>query len=172
MQNTEYRQTEYRQTDLSIDAEITPNQGLGGLSLRSSIRELDSLISGLGVWMEGSYKLVSPFEARYRFGKGEIEAAVDVRNGKIFKLTAYAGYEGKLFNEIKVGMRVRQAMQLEPRLFYSEAEEKILCAGIQGLAVDVPDIDPLPELVEEMVIYAISVYAEEIMSAQGMKGDW
>ncbi len=129
-------------TDLQLGAEIVPNQGLGGLSLGLNIGELEDLLFGLGTWKEGSFKLASPFEARYRLGRGEIEVAVDVRNGKVFKLTVYAGYQGKLFNEIIVGMTVRQAMQVEPRLFYDEAEESIFCEGVSGLSLDVPEVDP------------------------------
>lgn len=158
--------------DLHLGADILPNQGLGGLTLRSNIRDFENLLSGLGVWQEGSFKLVSPFEARYTFGNGAIEVAVDVRNGKVFKLTAYAGYQGRLFNKITVGMSVQHAMKLEPRLFYDEAEEVIFCKDVQGLVIDIPEIDPPPNLVQKMTIYAISVYAEEIMTGPGLKGEW
>lgn len=159
-------------TKLQLDAEIIPNHGLGNLKLRLSICDLVELVTGLGVYKSGSFYLASPFEARYRLGEGQVEIAVDVRNGKVFKLIAYAGYKGKLFNKITVGMQVHQAMKLEPRLFYDEAEEVILCRGVQGLTIDIPEIDPPPNLVPEMEIKAISVFAEEINTLQGMKGHW
>lgn len=158
--------------ELQLEADISPNQELGGLNLRSSIKDLEHLLVGLGVWQEGSFELISPFEARYRLMEGAIEIAVDVRNGKVFKLTACAGYKGKLFGKITVGMSVRQAMALEPSLYYDEAEELILCKGIKGLSIDVPEVDPPPDKVPGMLIHAISVYAEEIMTGPGQKGDW
>ena len=158
--------------ELQLDAEIIPNQGLGNLTLRSHVSELKQMLVGIGVYDEGSFRLVSPFEARYRLGEGQVEVAVDVRNGKIFKLIAYAGYRGKLFKMITVGMRVSEAMKLESKLYYDEAEEAILCEGVPGLTIDVPEIDPPVELVPEMHIEAISVYAEEINTLRGMSGTW
>ena len=158
--------------DLRLDAEIVPNQGLGNLTLRSHISDLEDLLVGLGVYEEGSFRLASPFEARYRLGRGEIEVAVDVRNGKIFKLIAYEGYRGKLFGKIAAGMLVGDAMRLEPKLYYDEAEEAVLCRGVSGLTIDVPEIDPPAELVPGMPIKAIAVYAEEINTLQGNSGRW
>lgn len=158
--------------ELQFDAAIVPNHGLGGLMLRSNIRDFEPLLTGIGAWKEGSLYLASPFEARYRLGKGEVEIAVDVRNGKIFKLIAGAGYKGKLFDKITVGMRVRDALEVEPRLFYDEAEEAILCRDVQGVTVDVPEIDPPLNLVPEMNIHSISVFANEILTLQGQQGTW
>ena len=150
--------------ELDIDAPIIPNQGLGGLALRTHISELEDLVMGLGSWKAGSCELVAPFEARYSFGNGEIQAAVDVRNGRIFRLTARAGYKGKLFDKIILGMSVRQALELSPELYYSETEELILSKGVAGLSLDVPEIDPLPASVPGMSIFAINVFVQEINS--------
>jgi hypothetical protein len=158
--------------ELRLDAEIVPNQSLGGLALRTKVLDVQELFSGLGITSRGSFTLVRPFEARYRFAEGEIEAAVDVRNGKVFKLTARSGYKGSVFGTITVGMSVAEAMSLEPRLYYDEAEELIFCRGVEGLSIDVPEIDSLPELVPGMTISAISVYAEEIGTSQGQNGEW
>jgi len=155
-----------------LDAPIIPDRSLGGFDLRTHIRDLSDLLFGLGSWTEGFCELVSPFEARYRLGKGEIELAVDVRNGKVFKIVAYPGYKGKLFDKIVVGMRVKAAMEYEPRLFYSEAEAAILCQDFTGLTLDVPEIDPPPELIPDMTISAISVHIPELYTPRGMSGDW
>ncbi|MBO1348467.1 MAG: hypothetical protein EBE86_014235 [Hormoscilla sp. GUM202] len=157
---------------IALDAAIIPNQSLGGLHLGSKISQFQDLVVGLGIWQAGSFELVSPFEARYRLGKGELEISVDVRNGKIFKLTACQGYQGKLFGKIAVGMGVAEAMKVEPRLHYDEAEELILCAGFPGVAIDVQEIDPQPALVPKMPIASISVYAKETQTKQGVEGNW
>src|SRR5689334_12872051 len=89
---------------LRLDADIVPNQGLGGLRLRVSLAEIQELVPTWEPPGERSYELVRPFEARYKLANGVIEIGVDVRNGKIFKLIANRGYDGILFGKIRVGM--------------------------------------------------------------------
>ena len=157
---------------IQIDADVIPNSSLGGLTLRSNISDFQDHLVGLGVWKLGSFDLVTPFEARYKFGKGEIEAYVDIRNGKIIKLAAHKGYSGKLCGKIQVGMLVRKAMTIDPRLYYDEAEELIRCKGVAGLALEVPQVDPPLEAVPEMNIESIIVYASEIDTPKGQRGEW
>ena len=157
---------------LDLTAPIIPDHGLGGLVLRTKLIELQELVEGLGVLIAGSYELVGLFEARYRFGQGEIEMGVDVRNGKIARLVAGAQYKGALFEKIFVGMSVGEAMKLEPRLYYDEAEETVLCRGVAGVALDLPELDPSPELVPMMLIKAISVTPKELLTYSGQVGLW
>jgi hypothetical protein len=156
---------------VQIDAPIVPNEGLGGLKLRSKIADIQDLLMGLGLYKSGSFELVAPFEARYRLGNGEVEVGVDVRNGKIFKLIAGPGYQGQM-GGIAVGMRMGDAMKQEPCLRYDEAEESVLLAGCPGVVLDVSEIDPLPESVPALPISAISVYAVEALQGGGQRGDW
>ena len=117
------------------------------------------------------YKLVNRFEARYRVGP--IEVCADVRNGKVFKIIAYEGYNGKLFNTVFIGMNVGEAMALEPRLYYDEVEEGLYVRGYAGVTADVPEVDLLPEEVPSCQITAISIYAEEaFVTPQGMDGKY
>jgi hypothetical protein len=159
--------------EIRLDADIIPNESLGGLTLRSKIADLQQLIYP-GGWppVEHSYELVRPFEARYYLADGAVTLAVDVRNGRIFKLSAGQGYTGTLFGRIKVGMRVSEAMSVEPRLYYDETEESILCKGIKGLTIDIPEIDPPAALVGNLNISAISVYADETNTWEGQWGHW
>jgi hypothetical protein len=157
---------------LDIYAPIIPNASLGGFQLRVPVRSIQELLDGLGVIKEGSFQLVAPFEARYQLAEGAVEMAVDVRNGKIFKLIANAGYKGTLFGRIMVGMRVKEAIGIEPRLYYDQAEQFIYCEGVSGLAIDVPVIDPFPREVPDLIISSIAVYAREIATLQGQDGDW
>ena len=156
---------------LDRNAEILPNEGLGGLKLRMNVSELER-IEGFALLKPDAYQLVSLFEARYRLGGGEIEAAVDVRNGKVFKLSAGFGYLGKLFGKIFVGMPMKEAFKLEPNLFYDEVEEVVRCKEVSGLAIDIPEIDPPVELVPHLSIYTISVFADEILTLSGQAGNW
>jgi len=118
------------------------------------------------------FSLPSPFEAKYKFKDEKITVCVDVRNGKIYQLTALPGYEGLLFDRIYVGMKVSDAMSLEPNLYYDEAMEIIRCKGCLGLAIDTNEIDPPPKLVPQMLIQAINVYAEEAFTPAGNRGQW
>ncbi len=71
---------------------ILPNRGLGGVNLRTPIAQLQDMITAAYVahvpkndWYGCAY----PFETRYRLGA--VGIAVDVRNGKVFKLSALEG---------------------------------------------------------------------------------
>jgi len=157
---------------VQIEAPIIPNEGLGGLKLRTKVADIQDLLTGLGLYQCGSFELVAPFEARYRLGDGEIEVGVDVRNGKIFKIIARAGYQGLLLGNVAVGMSMGEAMKQESCLHYDEAEETVLLTGCPGVALDVSEIDPLPERVPTLPISAISVYAAEAFRGMGQRGDW
>jgi hypothetical protein len=157
---------------IKLDVPILPNQGLAGLKLRTKLIDIQDLFIGLGITKAGSFNLVAPFDARYHLGNGEVTVAVDVRNGKIFMLSACRGYSGALFGQIFVGMKVSDAIAIEPRLYYDEAEGMILCKGVQGVSIEIPKIDPPPELVPEMTISAINVYAEETFTLEGQSGRW
>ncbi len=157
---------------IQLDAAIIPNQTLGGIALRSHISILKDHLAGLGSWSPASFELVTPFEAKYTLGNGTIELYVDIRNGKIFKLAARKGYQGKFCGKIHVGMMIKQAMALEPKLYYDESEEVILCKDVVGLAMEVPEIDPSPEAVPDMNIETIVVYVAEIDTPNGQRGDW
>ena len=153
---------------LDLDAPIVPDEGLGGLTLRRPFREVARELAEL----LGPREPVTPTEARYRLGRGEVELAVDVRNGRVFKLIARHGYGGTLFGAIRVGMTVRDAIRLEPRLDYDEAEGALVCRGVDGLQIDLDDPDPPPDLVPDLTIDAISVFAREIATLRGQEGDW
>jgi hypothetical protein len=152
-------------------APIVPNESLGGLRLRTYLLEIAELVRGLGVTTPGRYELASPFEARYLFGDGSVQVAVDVRNGRIFKLIASEAYRGT-FGAVRVGMPLRDAIIEDPRLYYDEAEECVLCRGVEGITIDVPVVDPDPCQVPELPISAICVFAAEILTQQGQRGRW
>jgi len=157
---------------ISLDAPIIPDEGLGGLTVRTRIRDIQDGFTGLSITKEGSFNLVSPFDARYHLQKGEVTVSVDVRNGKVFMLSAGNGYRGLLFGKIFVGMKVEDAINAEPKLYYDEAEEMILCEGCEGLSLDIPEIDPPVELVPEMTFSAINVFAQETRTLKGQQGEW
>jgi hypothetical protein len=147
---------------LRHDAPIVPNVGLGGLELRRPIAEIAPLLNRLpGRYTRKDWVEVDPpWEIRYLLGA--VMVAADVRTGMIFKLSALEGYTGLLFDEISVGMTVRDAQRLEPQLYYDEGRELLLVRDTPGVSLDVPEIDPDPAEVPAMRISAISVFAAEI----------
>jgi hypothetical protein len=151
---------------------IMPNESLGGLRLRVHVAQLTDLVAGLGVTTAGTYVLASPFEARFSFGDGDVQCGVDIRNGKVFKLIATKNYEGTFQGRIRVGMAVQDAFRIDPRLYYDEAEETILCRGIEGIVFDVPVDDPFPSEVPSLTISSIAVFAAEINTLAGQEGRW
>ena len=157
---------------LRLDAPIVPDEGLGGLHLRMEIRAYQDHLVDLGLIHEGSFELASPIEALYRIGRGEVEIAVDVRNGRIFKLIAGSGYRGTLFGRVRVGMTAREAMCREPRLDFDEAEGGLICRDVDGLHIGLGDPDPPAKLVPDLTIETICVFAKEIVTLQGQEGDW
>lgn len=155
-----------------VHAPIVPNRGLGGIDLRTPIRHLNDYIPLLGVALDGSFFLRHPFEAVYSVCENSIQICVDVRNGKIFKLTALAGYGGKLVPGLTVGMTVREAMKVDHFVYYNESLEVLQIRNRIGISMDLPVVDPPVEKVQDLAISAISVYAEECFTPAGQRGDW
>lgn len=153
-------------------APILPDQSLGGLRLRMHVTGFAHLITGLGVSKPGRYEMASPFEVRYSFGNGSVQCAVDVRNGKVFKLMAGPGYQGDFDGKLHVGMTVEDALRIQPGLHYSEVDECLLCRGIEGIAFHVPAVDPSPSEVPRLSISTIVVFAKEIDTLKGQAGEW
>lgn len=137
--------------------------------------DLEDIIMSLvlrGTCTFGFPDAYAPFIARYTFYGGALHMDVDIRNGKILRLIAGAGYSGRLFDTIEVGMLVRDAMAQEPRLYYDEARAVILCNSCAGVTLDIPAYDPPPELVPDMLISAISVHIAEVETADANRGLW
>lgn len=160
--------------ELRIDDPIIPGDRLGGFVLRTRVAEIQTLIYRIH-WIQQReskwYDLAKPFDARYRIGP--VELCVDIRNGKIFQLNAFEGYIGTLFGSISVGMLVSEAMALERRLYYDEVEERLQVQEVSGVSLEVPEVDPDPQLVPSLPIRAISVFAEEAFNAPAAaEGRW
>jgi hypothetical protein len=80
--------TSLHESQIRLDADIIPDQSLGGITLRSNISDLKDQLIGLGTWKPGSFELVT-------------------------------------------------------------------CKDVAGLAMEIPEIDPLPETVPDMNIESI-----------------
>jgi hypothetical protein len=154
------------------DGSIIPGQELGGVAVGTPFVRLANTLTEARVKNSVEYSMSTLFEASYYMRDFNVEIVVDVRNGKISRLTAREGYVGTLSNGVGVGTQVREAIRMEPRFYYDEAEELILCRGVPGIALELAAIDPYPDAVLEMPVHAISVYAAEIETVAGQQGMW
>ncbi len=50
---------------------------------------------------------------------------------------------------IKVGMKISEAVKSDLGFYYDESQEIVLHKGIKGLATDVSETDPPPDLVPD-----------------------
>lgn len=159
---------------LDLEAPILPNVGLGGIPLRERVANAQDIFADR--WGEHAqltyFALVSPFEARYDFLAGAIRAYVDVRNGKIFMLSAGEGYRGTLFDRVRVGINAGTAMNMDHRLYYDEGEATVFCRDAVGVSINLSHDDPLPEMVPALRISYINVYAEETRRLDAQNGRW
>jgi len=157
---------------LDLKADILPARSLGGLRVGTPLREMSAWLSDQDLRGKVKYEMVGLYEARYRVAEGIVELAVDIRIGKVARLTAYNGYTGALFGNVRPGMRAREALRADARLYYSEEEELILCRGVPGVALDISERDPDPARVLDLEIVGVSVFTEALDTAAGQRGDW
>jgi hypothetical protein len=156
---------------LQTDAPIEPGFGLGGIRLGRPIQELRPLLEE-SFLIRGDeelwYWMSSPWEVRYTLGP--VEIGVDVRSGRIFKLTAREGYRGTLFDRIRVGMIVADVMALDQRVAYDEVEALLTVRGCTGITLDVAALDPDLRDVPMLRITAISVLDHEALADAPVAG--
>lgn len=151
---------------------IIPNQSLGGFELRTHLIDIQQEIALLGGTLWGNYGLIGPFEANYRMADGLIDIGVDVRNGKVVRITAHSGYKGKLLGKISIGMKAKKVTKLLPSLYFEERTYEFLSKEYPGLALNVGELDPPLDLLPEMEIKGIAVLASEFDTFAGYKGLW
>jgi hypothetical protein len=156
---------------IDLTAPVVPAESLGGLQIRTHVTDIDDLLRGIGTTSPGTFELVRPYEARFSFGDGSVEAAVDIRNGRIFKLIGRRNYKG-CFGAVALGMIAAEVFRHDSRFFFDDAEGYFFCKGVPGLAIELPDDDPDPQQVLRLPISAFSVYAPGINTADGQGGNW
>ncbi len=157
---------------MQIDEPIIPNQSLGGFELRTRLIDIQNQIAVLGGTMIGNYNLATPFGACYLVGDKLMEIGVDVRNGKIYNITAHLGYRGRLLDKISIGMKVKEVSDLLLSIYYDDRTDTLQSNEYPGLAMNVGETDPPLHLLPDMKITSISVYANEITTYDGSKGLW
>lgn len=138
---------------------------MGGVHLGAHIRDIcDPIFETANPPLE-SFELLMPYQAWYKLAGIRVGVLIDVRTGLVFKLSAYEGYAGKLFDRIEVGMLARDALNADSRLYYDHGNNLILCDGVAGVELEVPDDDPDPDQVPAMRIVGISIWRADLLKA-------
>ena len=96
-----------------------------------------------------------------------VEIYVDVRIARIYMLRATSAYRGT-FGDIAVGMTVREAHALEPRIRYDHPMDELVLDDDVGIGFALPAYDPLPEEVPDLAIEGIEVYEPRLTTRGGI----
>lgn len=142
---------------LDVNAPIVPWKEMGGIGLYSNIRELIPLITNDSI----STKVLGKFLIKYEIGS-KVDLWFNVINGKLFKITALSSYKGSLFEDIVIGMHIKEVLNIEPSFIYDEFEE-VYCSN-KGIYIETNPID-------DTVLW-ISVFIKEIDYENFELGVW
>lgn len=139
-------------------APIVPWEGLGGIKLRTHVKELYNIITG-----DPRYDLEGIGACMFQYTiNGCMSLWFNVFNGKLLKIIAFDGYEGKLWDKIYVGMPMEEALQIDSSFEYDEFEE--VYVSPKGIYIET---DP-----ETEKIITISVFIKGVDDPDFDKGDW
>ena len=104
---------------VDINAPIIPWDGMGGIKLYSTIKELREILENDE---DVSVVVYHNIWAKYTI-KGIMELFFHLGNGKLFKIVTLEGYKGKLFDKIGVKTLEHQLLEIEPSFIYDDFEE-------------------------------------------------
>lgn len=124
-----------------LKAEIIPNRSLGGIILRTPLKILLNDIERTYLLpKEFDYEIPNPGLVVYTFNNG-ITIDADIRAGKVRQIGSGINYDNDYYG-VRVGMKVSDAMNVLPELYYDEAESVIYCKGVEGIEFYLPYEDP------------------------------
>jgi len=157
--------------NIRIDAPIDPGSSLGGIRLGSRIGDITDPLFGVSVPDPTQYELLMPYQAWYRLAGGAVGVFSDVRTGIVFKLSAYPGYDGKLFGVIAPGMLLAEVMAADPRFYYDEGQDLVLCDGVAGVELELSEDDPPPHELLHLRVVAITVWDPDLLRSASRRED-
>lgn len=132
---------------IDINAPIIPYEGMGGIKLYSTIKDLKEILSSDNV----KATVLNNLWIRYEIPDC-LYLFFSLLNGKLFKITTLSGYRGLLWNKINVGMKAEEFIKIEPSFRYDDFEEVYECD--KGVFIETD--------VEEDRALWISVYVKDI----------
>lgn len=132
---------------IDINAPIIPYEGMGGIKLYSTIKDLKETLTGDNV----KATVLNNLWIRYEISD-YLYLFFSLLNGKLFKITTLSGYKGLLWGKINVGMKAEEFIKIEPSFRYDDFEEVYECD--KGVFIET-DVD------EDRALW-ISVYVRDI----------
>ena len=130
-----------RKENIDISAPIIPGESIGGIPLYSHIRDYRDLVNSFEycekkTGKDLSHSFFGTFEIAYEY-KDIMTLVFSIINGKLLIIIAQKGYNGLLFDKIRVGMNIKEAMKLEPRIYFDNVhEEYYLVKGEKGIMLE------------------------------------
>ncbi len=143
---------------VDINKPIIPWEGMGGIALYSTIKEMKELLENT--------QLVSGILLNNLWVRYEIKDAMylffHLVNGKLFKITTLDNYKGKLFGNIGVGTLESDLLKYEPTFSYDDFEE--VYETPKGAFLET---DPISKKITR-----ISVYIKELDNDDFENANW
>lgn len=142
---------------IDINEPIIPYQGIGGVKLYSTIKELKPVLENRKV----KAQILNNLWIRYEIDNS-LYLFFNLVNGKLFKITTLSGYKGLLWAKIGVGMKIQDFLKIEPSFKYDDFEE--VYESSKGVFIET-------DAVEDTAIW-ISVYVKEMDEPNFNDGNW
>ena len=143
---------------IDVNAPIIPYYGLGNIQLGRNIKEFYDILKET----LKSPQLIGKFLITYEIDN-ILNLCFNINNGKLVRITALKNYKGKLFNNIYIGMDMKEVLKIDKSFVYDDIEEGY--ENEDGGVYIESDAQT-----EEIV--CISVFLREIENPGHEKGDW
>ena len=143
--------------EIDIYADIVPGKSLGGFDISESVVKYWSLLDFYSSLGKLGCSQTSISTVRYSFSGAPVELSVDIRTGKIYKISALVGYVGSFLKKIKVGDSINKVLDQDLGFRYEDFDMAFFSSVYPGIVLE-PDIyDPLPEDMPKLNIEAITI---------------
>lgn len=148
---------------IDISQPIIPAESAAGIRLGSNISDLSAYVDfGKGdSSFDGS--------TAYELFNGIVSVGVHNNSGKIFRVSAYYGYKGFLFDSLKPGMPI-DSLLISPDWIFEDAEGGLLHRTHNGIIVMSDLEDPLSE--SELHGKNIFEIAVSVSNINSLDRDW
>lgn len=142
---------------LNISAPIVPFEGVGGIRLYSTRKQLSDLLQMTG----NTSRIVFNDWIQYNI-QDTIELLFHMKNDKLFRITTLEKYQGKLFGKIGIGITEHELLKAEPSFVYDDFEE--VWESARGAFIEMD--------AETNTVKWISVYIKELADEDFEEAKW
>ena len=111
--------------NFNLNAPIIPNQSAGGFQIGKHISQYAADIQQFfyksSEGTDISARLYSKFRIQYRWEEN-ILLDFDIITGQLLLIGVLSNYKGQLLGKISLGMTIKEALIIEPNLYYDDFE--------------------------------------------------